>query len=293
MARHVVLLLLAALAPATAAAGEIGVAAAVVPDAHGVPEGGADEALQTGSHVYGNERITSGPTGRVQLLFADGTSLNVGAGSDLVLDRYVYDPDRDAGEMTATMGKGVLRFVGGRISKKQDVVVNTPVGTVGIRGGIAAVSYEPGGELVAVFLYGEAMTVLAGGASQTVRRPGLAIRVAAHGPPGPPHPVAPGELGGMMGRLEMGPPRGGPRGERPGPPPRDGGAIERRVAGFGATAAMVAPLPGRPGPGGPPGPGPRRPGARGPAGQPPPGAPPGGAGGPLPPPPLRQPPPPR
>ena len=255
-----------------AAPTDIGTAAAVVPDAQGVVDGAA-RVLSTGSRIHANERITSGPGGRLQLLFTDGTTMNVGSGSDLVLDRYVYDPDRGTGEMAATMSKGVLRFVGGRLSKRSAAEIKTPAGTVGIRGGIAAIAYEPGGELVAVFLYGDAMMVSAGGTTRTVERPGMAVRVGATGAPGQATRVGPKELGRMMGRMRAGGP-GGPGQRAGGPPPRGQKRpppMKGRLSGFGATAAMVAPLPGQHRPGAPPRPGGDRPGIGGPLGQPPPG----------------------
>ena len=48
--------------------------------------------------------------------------------------------------MTATVTTGVLRYVGGKISKKNDVSFLTPSGVVTVRGGIALirVSDKPG-----------------------------------------------------------------------------------------------------------------------------------------------------
>ncbi len=259
------ILVLALCGSALAAPVDIGTAAAVIPDAQGTLEGTA-RALKTGSRIHASERITSGAAGRLQLLFRDGTSLNVGSGSDLVLDRYVYDPERGTGEMATSMSKGVLRFVGGRISKRKKVTVETPVGTVGIRGGIAAISYEPGGELVAALLYGDALTVSAGGITRSIDRPGLALRVSKGGPPSKARRMAPGELGRMMKRMSSRGP-GGPGGPGGPAPARFAG----KVAGFGSMASMVAPLPGRPMPGAPSGPGGHAPGIGGPLGQPPPG----------------------
>ena len=41
--------------------------------------------------------------------------------------------------MTATVTTGVLRYVGGKISKKNDVSFLTPSGVVTVRGGIALI----------------------------------------------------------------------------------------------------------------------------------------------------------
>ena len=46
----------------------------------------------------------------MQLIFLDKTTLNVGPNSDLVIDEFIYDPSRGAGQMAVSMTKGVLRF---------------------------------------------------------------------------------------------------------------------------------------------------------------------------------------
>lgn len=258
------------------AAADIGAATAVVPDAKGTPPGGAASELKVGSRIVANERITAGPSGKVQLMFTDGTTLNVGSGSDLVLDKYVFDPRRGTGDMSATMGKGVLRFVGGRVSKRRKAKVKTPVGTVGIRGGIATIAYEPGGELTAVFLFGEEMSVTAGGVTRTARRPGQAIRVPLGAPPTQPAKVEFETWRKIEGRIRA--PR---KAGISGPPVPGVEALNRRVANFGVKAQQLAPLPGRAAPGAPAKPGSPKPGVVGPLAQPTPGLrPPGGPGAP-------------
>ncbi|MEP3046547.1 MAG: FecR family protein [Roseibium sp.] len=121
-----------------AAATEVGVAAAVNSDAFGTPPGGARNTKILGDNVIYNERIETGGSGLVQVLLVDGSTFTVGSNSDLVIDEFVYDPDSGSGKLVTTFSKGVVRFVGGRLSKKRGgVTVNTPVGTIGIRGGIA------------------------------------------------------------------------------------------------------------------------------------------------------------
>ena len=67
--------------------------------------------------------------GLVQILLRDGSTFTVGANSDLVIDEFVYDPQAGSGKLVASFGKGVARFVGGKLSKKPGgVTVKTPVG---------------------------------------------------------------------------------------------------------------------------------------------------------------------
>ena len=71
------------------------------------------------------------------MLLVDGSTFTVGPGSDLVIDKFVYDSKKNTGEMVATFSKGVMRFVGGKLSKSDGgVTQNTPQGALVIRGGM-------------------------------------------------------------------------------------------------------------------------------------------------------------
>ncbi|MBD1549340.1 FecR domain-containing protein [Roseibium aggregatum] len=121
-----------------ASAVEVGVAAAVNKAAFGTPPGGNRRTKVLGDNVIYNERIETNPGGLVQVLLRDGSTFTVGANSDLVIDEFVYDPNAGTGKLVASFSKGVARFVGGKLSKNRGgVTVKTPVGTIGIRGGIA------------------------------------------------------------------------------------------------------------------------------------------------------------
>ena len=98
--------------------------AAVNPDAF---SDGA--AVKIGKSVFYNQRINTTGSGLVQVLLVDGSTFTVGPGSDLVIDKFVYDPKKNKGEIVATFCKGVMRFVGGKFSKNDGgVTVNTPSG---------------------------------------------------------------------------------------------------------------------------------------------------------------------
>ena len=127
------------LAPAAAQnAGRVG---AVNQDATGTPPGNASRMLAIGANVVHKERIQTTASGSTQILFPDTSTLNVGRNSNIVIDEYVYDPNAGTGKMVASVGKGVLRFVGGQISHTAGVTINTPVATLGIRGGVATIVY--------------------------------------------------------------------------------------------------------------------------------------------------------
>jgi len=125
---------------AQAHAEKVGVAAAVNPDAFSSLSGAPKSQLNIGKSIFYNERINTTGSGVVQVLLVDGSTFTVGPDSDLVIDKFVYDPKKGTGQIAASFSKGVMRFVGGKISKQEDAVtVNMPAGTLGIRGAITLV----------------------------------------------------------------------------------------------------------------------------------------------------------
>lgn len=139
-----------ALAPGAAAAtenwGRIG---AVNQEATGTRPGEGPHGLAVGSGVVHGEAIRTSPQGSTQIAFPDQSTLNVGHSTSLVIDEFVYDPNARSGNMVATLGHGALRFVGGQISHGSGVTIETQIGTLGIRGGVASVVYPIPGRLAA------------------------------------------------------------------------------------------------------------------------------------------------
>jgi hypothetical protein len=62
--------------------------------------------------------------------------LTLGENASVVIDRYVYDPDRQVGETILQATRGAFRFASGRIKamKESKIAVSTPVADIGVRG---------------------------------------------------------------------------------------------------------------------------------------------------------------
>ena len=136
-------------------AAEIGTVAAVNRDMNGTPPQSQPRPLDLGTRIVQDERIETSEVGSGQLLFMDQTSLTVAPNSDIVLDSYAYDPEGQTGDMTLSLTRGALRFVGGRISKKSEVQVRTPTATIGIRGGLVIIEVDDAGQTTAIQIAGE------------------------------------------------------------------------------------------------------------------------------------------
>ncbi|MEI7876241.1 MAG: FecR domain-containing protein, partial [Alphaproteobacteria bacterium] len=149
-----------------AAAAKIGVTSATDGEPLGKPPTEAERVLRVGVDVQANEVITTKAGDRAHLMFLDGTSLTVGPDASLVIDKFVYDPNSKTGDLAITASKGVFRLVGGKISKTNAIVVNTPSDTIGIRGGIAMLDVNQT-KTRSIFIFGFSMTIGANGRIET------------------------------------------------------------------------------------------------------------------------------
>jgi trimeric autotransporter adhesin len=222
-------------AAATAQEPQVGIAASVVPDATSTPPRGQIRQLAVGQNVVYSERIATGPIGRTQMLFLDGSALTVGPNSDVVLDEFVYDPQTEAGKLAISATKGVLRLVGGKISKTEPITLKTPTATIGIRGGIAI--YDNG---QTTFLFGKGMTIEAvqpdGSVSRVeLIRPGT-VNIGAGGQIGPVTPVSQQAVANSLGALEGSRGNSGGASERP----TENRVAATQVAALGSTNLPTA-----------------------------------------------------
>ncbi len=179
----------------------VGVTSATTGGPTGKPPAQAERVLHVGVDVQANEIVTTGANDRAHLLFLDGSSLTVGPQARLTIDRFVYDPNSKSGALAINASQGVFRFVGGKISKTAPVTVTTPSATLTIRGGIMIVSTDAN-HTVAMFVFGNDMTVTAGGHTTTVTRPGWQVTTYAGVAPGQPAQTPPGSLAAELKQLE-------------------------------------------------------------------------------------------
>ncbi|MGE5366701.1 MAG: FecR domain-containing protein [Betaproteobacteria bacterium] len=139
---------LAAAAPAVVQQGmaqQIGTATAVNPSTEGTPPGGSTTTLTIGARVLHKERIHTSPTGSVQLLFLDKSTLSIAPNTTLVIDEFVYDPASNSGHMLTKLTQGTLQYIGGELSHQGAVTIETPAAVIGIRGGIGILTQGPKG----------------------------------------------------------------------------------------------------------------------------------------------------
>jgi hypothetical protein len=156
----------------------IGSAASITNQVEGVVRGGA-RPLVAGGDVHANELVRTQAESVAQLVFLDNTNLSIGPKSSVVLDRFVYDPDRSTGRVVLRTTQGVFRFVTGS-QPPQNYTIRTPVATIGVRGTVFDLLVQAN-KIVVILVSGEVRITTAAGRAVQLNVPGTAVTVFAGG----------------------------------------------------------------------------------------------------------------
>jgi FecR protein len=149
--------------------------------------GGKIEPISTGTEVYSNEVVRTGPVSLADLKFIDQTTLNVGPASEITLDKFIYDPTGRTGSVVIQATRGAFRFVTGTQDKRA-YEIKTPYGSLGVRGTILEIVLmgcpqsrpEDCGLKVKLVEGGATVTTLAGQVIE-MNDPNTVVTVAANG----------------------------------------------------------------------------------------------------------------
>ncbi len=98
-----------------------------------LPASGIDQA-KADDPVYRGDLIETGADGALGIVFADGTSFKVSSNARMELNEFVYNPTGNSNSTLISLSKGSFTFVAGLIARSGNMKVDTPVGTMGIRG---------------------------------------------------------------------------------------------------------------------------------------------------------------
>jgi hypothetical protein len=181
------------LAAVPAVAQQVGTATAVNPTSESTPPGGSTVALTVGAKVVHKERIHTTPSGSVQLLFLDKSTLSIAPNTNLLIDEFIYDPNSDSGHMLANLTQGAMRYVGGKLSHQGEVTFSTADANIGIRGGTVTIIHGPNG--TEVINHFGTITISNGGGTIVVTRPGFVVTITNwNTPPGQPVRVTAAEI---------------------------------------------------------------------------------------------------
>jgi hypothetical protein len=87
-----------------------------------------------GDLVYRNDVIETGGDGALGITFADGSAVNFSSNARMEVNEFVYDPRGNSNSTVLSLIAGTFNFISGAIAKTGQMKIDTPVGTIGIRG---------------------------------------------------------------------------------------------------------------------------------------------------------------
>jgi hypothetical protein len=89
-----------------------------------------------GMRLQPSDVIKTGADGSVGITMTDNSLLSAGPNSILSFDRYEFDATTHQGKFDASLQKGSLSVISGRIAKQASdaMTVHTPAATLGVRG---------------------------------------------------------------------------------------------------------------------------------------------------------------
>ena len=89
-----------------------------------------------GMAIQQSDTVVTGPDGSAGITFSDNSLLSTGPNSVLVVDRYSFDTTTHAGHFDASLKKGTLAVVSGKMVKQTPgaMRVRTPAAIMGVRG---------------------------------------------------------------------------------------------------------------------------------------------------------------
>lgn len=197
-----------------------GVVTAVAP---GGTVTGNGQVMVVGSSVVPGQRLRTDATGLLHVLFMDQSALTLGPDSELSIDEFSFDPATKQGQIRLGLVKGMVRVVGGQISKNKATTITTAHGKVEILGGITVVNNGPNGTS-GTFLFGQSMSVSDNkGNFETITRPGFFSGVIGDDLPTKPQRTPVADLNALLNRLETRPTAN--TAGNPNPPPGGSGNL--------------------------------------------------------------------
>ena len=97
---------------------------------------GTAQPASVGTPVFVNSSIKTGANGSLGVTLEDNTVMSFGPHSQLSFDAFVYEPSEQNLKLSAKITHGTLNYISGVIAKlkPEAVEINTPTGTIGVRG---------------------------------------------------------------------------------------------------------------------------------------------------------------
>jgi hypothetical protein len=189
-------LVMLSLGPAWAAV--IGSPVIVVNQVTGLVPPSQPATLIVGKDVFANEVVKTGANSAARLVFEDKTVLEIGALSEVRLDKFVFDPNPAKSQVVLSVTTGVVRFATG-VLPSTAYVIHTPSATLGVRGTVLTIEVKQNGSSC---IFTENGNVIVTGLKKKVRvKAGEESCAVIGGEPSKPVPGSPGGAAAQMVAL--------------------------------------------------------------------------------------------
>ena len=92
--------------------------------------------------------------GRIGITFLDDSQVRLTEHSELIIDEFIYDPDPSKSKMALQFASGTARFITGKLATidKENILIQTPSATIGIRGTDFTVTVDELGRSLVILL---------------------------------------------------------------------------------------------------------------------------------------------
>lgn len=109
---------------------------------------GTKVQAELGTPVFQGDVIETSAKGAVNILFADNTTFAISESARMSVDEFAYNGESHEGSSFFSMLQGLFVYTSGLIGKEDpgQVGINTPVGSIGIRGTVVAGQINPEGQ---------------------------------------------------------------------------------------------------------------------------------------------------
>jgi hypothetical protein len=97
-----------------------------------------------GMHILTTDALRTQSDGRVGMILRDGVRVSLGPNTEIRIDKSVYEPAEGQFGVLVRLLRGVMVFVSGKLGQfsPNSVQIETPVGMIGLRGALVAISLD-------------------------------------------------------------------------------------------------------------------------------------------------------
>ena len=109
-----------------------------------VERSGQAVPAEAGTRLQTSDVVRTGSDGSAGITMTDNSLLSAGPNSVLALDRYDFDSTTNQGRFDASLRRGTLAVVSGRLAKQSPdaMTLHTPTAVLGVRGTEFVVSVQ-------------------------------------------------------------------------------------------------------------------------------------------------------